>query len=109
MIVKQVKPFGNGAQILVPKEWIGKEVVVNIKNKTLETIKDEILSSINNLSNVACIVLIGSYARKENLPESDIDIVVFCTEKININLNNYHIILVNINKLYGFILNNMII
>ena len=99
MLIKQVKPFGNGAQILVPKEWIGKEVIINIKNKTLENIKDEVLSNMTHLNNVACIVLLGSYARKENLPESDIDIAIFCAEKINFNLNNYHIILVNINNL----------
>ncbi len=99
MIIKEVKPFGNGAQILVPKEWSGKTALISLQNKTLQDIKKDLLNNIKQLDKVACILVIGSYARNENLPESDVDVVIFCTEKLEINLPAYHIILVNINRL----------
>jgi len=98
-MIKEAKPFGNGAQILVSKEWIGKKVVLELKDKTVEDIKDDILSRIKDLSSIASIVLIGSYARKEQSDDSDIDIVIFCTKKPELKLYNYHIVLINANKL----------
>jgi len=98
-MIKEAKPFGNGAQILVSKEWIGKKVVLELKDKTIEDIKEDILPRIRDLNSVASIVLIGSYVRKEQSDDSDIDIVIFCTKKPELKLYNYHIVLINVNKL----------
>ena len=78
MLLKEVKPFGNGAQIIVPKEWTGKTVLITLQSKTLEDIKKDLLNNIKGLDKVACIAIIGSYVRNENLPESDVDVVIFC-------------------------------
>ena len=99
MIIKEVKPFGNGAQILVSKNWIGKKVILSLKDRSLDDIKKELLNDLNDLTKVACIVLIGSYARNEQLYDSDVDIMVFCRERLNIKLNNFHIILINTGRL----------
>ncbi len=99
MIIKEVKPFGNGAQIVVPKGWIGRKIIIELKTKDIEDIQKDIINNIKDLSKVVSIVLIGSYAREEQLMESDVDIVIFCIEKLKIDLPNYHIILVNVNKL----------
>jgi putative transposon-encoded protein len=32
-IESQVTKIGNGAHVLVPKDWIGKDVIVKIKDK----------------------------------------------------------------------------
>jgi putative transposon-encoded protein len=32
-IESQVTGIGNGAHVLVPKDWLGKEVIVKIKEK----------------------------------------------------------------------------
>lgn len=98
-MIKEVKHFGNGAQVLVPKEWIGRKVVLSLEKKTINDIKGDILSKLNDLSKIVSIVLIGSYARMEQEEESDIDVVIFSTQKFEIKISNYHIIFINVNKL----------
>ena len=98
-MIKEAKQFGNGAQALVPKEWIGRKVVLSLERRTIDDIKEEILFKIKDLSKIVSIVLIGSYARMEQEEGSDIDIVIFSTQRFKIKINNYHIILINVNKL----------
>ena len=98
-MIKEAKQFGNGAQVLVPKEWIGRKVVLSLERRTIDDIKEEILFKIKDLSKIVSIVLIGSYARMEQEEGSDIDIVIFSTQRFKIKINNYHIILINVNKL----------
>ena len=98
-MIREVKHFGNGAQVLVPKEWIGRKVVLSLERRTIDDIKEEILFKIKDLSKIVSIVLIGSYARMEQEEGSDIDIVIFSTQRFKIKINNYHIILINVNKL----------
>jgi|SRR3989344_2698638 len=98
-MIKEAKQFGNGAQVLVPKEWIGRKVVLSLERRTIDDIKAEVLSKIKDLSKIVSIVLIGSYARMEQEEGSDIDIVIFSTQRFKIKINNYHIILINVNKL----------
>ena len=98
-MIKEAKQFGNGAQVLVPKEWIGRKVVLSLEGRTIDDIKAEVLSKIKDLSKIVSIVLIGSYARMEQEEGSDIDIVIFSTQRFKIKINNYHIILINVNKL----------
>lgn len=98
-MIKEAKQFGNGAQVLVPKEWIGRKVVLSLERKTINDIKEDVLSKLNDLSKIVSIVLIGSYARMEQEDGSDIDVVIFSTQRFEIKLNNYHIIFINVNKL----------
>ena len=98
-MIREVKHFGNGAQVLVPKGWIGRKVVLSLEKKTIDDIKEDILSRVNDLSKITSIVLIGSYARREQEEGSDVDVVIFSTQRFEIKINNYHIIFINANKL----------
>lgn len=80
-LVKTVIRSGNSGSVYVPKEWIGERVVI----KPL-SIRDRILQiTAPYMENVIGIYLYGSYARGEEIPESDIDILVITDKKIPLN------------------------
>lgn len=93
-IIRTVQGSGNGGHIYLPKEMIGKQVLVVQITKTLEDIKKEVLEILNPyLEHVLGVYLYGSYARGEQTPESDIDVWVISDKKLNIkNTENYEII-----------------
>ncbi len=71
---KIVEPSGNAGHIYLPKQMIGKEVVVLIP-KRFEL--NEIFSLLKgDLGKIMGVYLVGSYARGENKQDSDIDILV---------------------------------
>lgn len=95
-LVKQITMAGNSANVLLPKEWLGGTARVELIEKPLNINKDifEILNPY--LKNVMGIYLVGSYARKEETKESDIDVLVI-TDGINkkIKKRKYEIILIS--------------
>ncbi len=101
-ITKTVQQIGNGGHIYLPKETIGKKVVITLKEKTIEDIEEEIINMLKPyLKHIKGIYLHGSYARKEQTPESDIDILVITDGKIKIKkkINGYEITSVSIEQL----------
>ncbi|MEK6898805.1 MAG: DUF2080 family transposase-associated protein [Nanoarchaeota archaeon] len=73
--IKEVRPWGNSAGVLLPKEWIGKQISITLIDRTLE-IKKEVLKILENyLEDIIGIYLVGSYARNEQKEKSDIDIL----------------------------------
>jgi len=64
-ISRNVSKWGNSAGVLLPKEWLGKEVNIILIDRTSEIKKEgfDILDSY--LEDIIGIYLIGSYARKE--------------------------------------------
>src|SRR3989344_696043 len=80
-LLKQVVEIGNGAAVYVPKEYIGKEVVITLP-ENLEDIKKRILTSlIDYMPNILGVYLYGSYAREEQEKNSDIDILIITKDK----------------------------
>ena len=78
-IIKQTREVGTSAGVLLPREWLNKQVVVQIINPDIKSIKKrvfEILIEEDILQEVFGIYLVGSYARQEQTYESDIDILV---------------------------------
>ena len=75
-LIKPIVKVGNSAGIILPKEWLnGKEKVELIE--TPKDIKKELLEVLDSyLPDIIGIYLTGSYARGEETPESDIDILV---------------------------------
>ena len=68
--------WGNGAGILLPKVWLGKQVKIIFIDRTLE-IKKEILDILDlYLDDIIGIYLVGSYARNEQQADSDVDVIV---------------------------------
>jgi predicted nucleotidyltransferase len=90
----QVKTWGNSAGVLLPKEWIGKEVRVILIDRTLE-IKKEIFDILSPyLEDIVGIYLVGSYARGEQTEDSDIDIIAISNNtKKEIISGKYNVII----------------
>ena len=99
-MLKQTIRVGNSAGILLPKRYLGSLVEVKIKTPNHEEIKQQILDKLNPyLENVMGIYLAGSYARNEEKPDSDIDLVVITSEDLEIKMENYHILCLDYSKL----------
>jgi predicted nucleotidyltransferase len=91
-IIKNVASWGNGAGILLPKEWIGNQVKVILIDRTLE-IKREVLNILEPyLEDILGIYLVGSYARGEQDSKSDIDILAISNKtKKEIKSGKYNV------------------
>ncbi|MEK6825898.1 MAG: nucleotidyltransferase domain-containing protein [Nanoarchaeota archaeon] len=75
-IIKEAIAMGNGAAVYVPKEYSGRQVLVVVE-ENIEEIQKRIMSKlIPYLSNIIGVYLYGSYARKEQSIDSDIDVLV---------------------------------
>ncbi len=78
--VQEVRKWGNSSGVLLPREWLGKQVKVVLIDRTDE-IRKEILDILGSyLEDTLGIYLVGSYARGEQKPESDVDILVVSKE-----------------------------
>lgn len=100
-ITKVVQEIGNGGHIYLPKETVGKKVVITLKEKSIEDIEEEIINILRPyLKHIQGIYLHGSYARNEQTPESDIDVLVI-TDNIRIKkkINEYEIISMSLEQL----------
>lgn len=109
-IQRNVQRWGNGAGILLPREWLGKEVQVILVDRSLE-IKKEVMNILDSyLLDVFGIYLTGSYARNEQNKNSDIDVLVI-SEKINKNIKSgkYDISIVTLDSVKKTIKKNPIL
>lgn len=101
-LLKQVVEIGNGAAVYVPKEYIGKEVIITLP-ENLEDIKKRILTSlIDYMPNILGVYLYGSYARGEQDKHSDIDVLIIIKEqdeRIKQALKDIDVRVVQIDKL----------
>jgi predicted nucleotidyltransferase len=74
-IIKNTIKVGNSAGVLLPKKWLNSQVKIileplNIEKEVIEIIIDEGI-----LKDVLGLYLVGSYARKEQTIDSDVDIL----------------------------------
>jgi predicted nucleotidyltransferase len=75
-IIRYVQKWGNSSGILLPKEWLNKEVKITLIDRSLE-IKEEVFKILSPyLDEIMGIYITGSYARGEEESDSDIDIIV---------------------------------
>lgn len=74
--VKQVSKWGNSAGVLLPREWLGSKVKVVLLNPVQDSKKETFALLEPYLEEVQGIYLTGSYARQEQTPESDVDVLV---------------------------------
>lgn len=76
-IRKKVTRSGNGGAVWVPKEWLGEEIIVTRIETPKLSLKEEIINTLlPYLEDIIGIFLYGSYVRKEETKDSDIDILV---------------------------------
>lgn len=108
-LIKHVQKWGNSSGVLLPREWINKEVKITLIDRSLE-IKNEIFDILDPyLDNIIGIYITGSYARGEQDDRSDIDIIAISNSvKKEINSGKYNISLIPINTIEKTIKNNPI-
>ncbi|MBU2100522.1 DUF2080 family transposase-associated protein [Candidatus Micrarchaeota archaeon] len=83
-IEKEVVRFGNGSIVYTPKKWIGKKVSVILEEKPLD-IEGEVMEMLKPyFSGIQGIFLYGSFARKEQTENSDVDLLVISDKKIGL-------------------------
>ncbi len=98
-LIKQTREVGTSAGVLLPRNWLNKQVVVTLVDISREKIAQEVLTILFKYKlnkGVKGIYLFGSYARGDYDMNSDIDILVI-TDKANkiIKDKNYEILLVS--------------
>ena len=98
-IIKKTREVGKSAGVLVPKSWLNKNVAVELIPSDFQTITKDVLEILireNLLNEVIGIYLAGSYARNEETPYSDVDLLVATskTERL-IKEENYEIYCIN--------------
>jgi len=74
-LIKNTIRVGNSAGVLLPKEFLNTQVKVVLQPLNIEKDVLELLLEEKALKNILGVYLIGSYARKEQTIESDIDIL----------------------------------
>ncbi len=94
-LLKPIVKVGNSAGVLLPREWLNGRVRVELVEKPID-IKKEIFEILEPyLEDVIGIYLTGSYARKEQTAESDVDILVITNElKRQVKAGKYEIDLI---------------
>ena len=86
-IVKTVVKSGNGGAVWVPKDWLGKEVVVILPEKPKLELKEKIIHLLKPyLRDIISVSIYGSYARNEQTKDSDADVLVITKDK-NLSLS----------------------
>jgi len=95
-LIKNTIKVGNSAGVLLPKEFLNSQVKIVLQPLNVEKDILKILLEEKILVNVLGVYLIGSYARKEQTIESDIDVLVI-TNKIDKRIvkEKYDILLVS--------------
>jgi len=95
-LIKNTIKVGNSAGVLLPKEFLNTQVKVVLQPLNIEKDILEILLEKKMLKDVLGVYLIGSYARKQQTIESDIDVLVI-TDNLNdkINRGKYDLMLVS--------------
>ena len=95
-LIKNTIRVGNSAGVLLPKEFLNTQVKIVLQPLNIEKDILEILLEEKILKDILGVYLIGSYARKEQTIESDIDVLVI-TKNINkrIEKGKYDLLLVS--------------
>ena len=107
-LIRKVTKVGNGAHVLIPKEWIDDEVILTRKPKV--DIKKEILKLIYPyIEDIQAVFLYGSYAREEQTDKSDVDILIISDKKIKIKNKKYDVLIISKDKIPKAIKSNPIL
>lgn len=110
-IRKKVNKSGNGGAVWVPKEWLGEEILVTRIETPKLSLKEEIIHLfLPQIENISGIFIYGSYARKEETANSDIDILVLAKNKFDIkNTKKLDIGIIEVKKIKDLVQKNIFI
>ena len=100
-IRKKVVRSGNGGAVWVPKDWLGEEIVVTRVETPKLPLEEELIKILlPHLKDISGVFLYGSYARKEETEDSDIDVLVIAKNNIKfINNKKFDINFIEIKKI----------
>lgn len=99
-LIRNVQRWGNSSGVLLPREWLNREVKIVLVERSLN-IQKEIFDILNAyLGDIMGLYITGSYARGEQDKDSDIDIVAISNNtqkeiisgKYNISIIPLHVI-----------------
>jgi len=98
--IKKTVRAGNSSAVILPRAWLDREVRVELVKKTPKIILQETISILEKhikSEEIIGIYLVGSYARKEEDKNSDIDILIITsnTNKEMIHEGIYNILIVS--------------
>lgn len=108
-LIKHVQKWGNDSGVLLPREWINKEVKITLIDRSPE-IKNEVFDILDSyLDDIMGIYITGSYSRGEEDDNSDIDIIAISNSiKKEINSGKYNISIIPIDTIEKTLKNNPI-
>jgi predicted nucleotidyltransferase len=99
-MIKHAIKLGNSAGVILPKGWENRKVKVELVEDSITDGVLDILKEEGLLADVVGIYIAGSYARGEETPESDIDILIITNENNKvIRKARYEILLVSKERL----------
>ena len=111
-LTKTVQGIGNGGHVYLPKEMVGQKVQVTLVEKDMQEIEKDALQILKpHLKHIMGVYLYGSYARGEQTPESDIDILVITDANIKLNkrINEYDFVSGSLKQIEKTISNNAVL
>lgn len=83
-VEKEVMRFGNGSIVYTPKKWIGEKVLVVLEERPVDIIGGAMEILKPHLGGIEGVFLFGSFVRKEQTEDSDIDVLVIADKKIGL-------------------------
>lgn len=81
-VTKTVKKYGNSGGVYVPSAWVGGEVEVRLISRPPAPERDILLAFSRQMKHIVSAFIYGSYARKEQAGESDIDVIIVTDEHV---------------------------
>lgn len=97
--IKKAVRAGNSSAVILPRAWLNKEVRVELAKKTDDMILFDVINILKgriSLGEITGVYLVGSYARREEDENSDIDVLVVTrgidSEMINEGIYNILVI-----------------
>ena len=100
-IRKRVARSGNSGAVWVPKGWLGEEIIITRIETPRLSLKEEIINAVlPYLEGISGIFLYGSYARKEEAKDSDIDVLIIAKHKFTIeNMKRFDIEVIEMGRI----------
>lgn len=100
-IRKKVARSGNSGAVWVPKNWLGEEIIVTRLETPKLSLEEEIINLVlPYLRSISGIFLYGSYARKEETKDSDIDVLIIAKHKFRAeNTKKFDIEIIEVKKM----------
>lgn len=82
--MKEVMDRGNSGGVYLPKSWVGQKVIIRPLS-----VNEYVMNTLSRyMKNIVGVYLYGSYARGEEVPDSDLDVLVVADKKLPVEIEN---------------------